>query len=98
MTNGVEPYETVRVNSLAIFIHLTAGNRPEQPAECPDDVYTQVMRPCWKTDAADRPSFEHICAHLGKNETKEIEQRCDPLYLGPSSSDDKHIAYLCSFA
>lgn len=43
--------------------YLDEGQRLPQPEKCPAKVYKDIMLPCWRSDASERPHFkdlEHI--------------------------------------
>lgn len=42
-----------------VLNQLERGFRHPQPTACSDDLY-QVMMDCWKKNADDRPTFEHL--------------------------------------
>lgn len=56
-TFGNIPYGDMK-GSEAITL-LEAGERLEQPKECPLRIY-QIMRNCWEYDAANRPTFTEL--------------------------------------
>lgn len=56
-TFGEVPYGDMK-GAEAITL-LDAGERLEQPKECPDRVY-QMMRQCWEYEAGKRPTFADL--------------------------------------
>lgn len=44
---------------MIISYKVSEGERPEQPAGCPDEVYG-IMNHCWKEDPAQRPTFTSL--------------------------------------
>ena len=39
---------------------LDEGQRLPQPEKCPSKVYKDIMLPCWKSNASERPQFEDL--------------------------------------
>lgn len=52
-TNEQDHHELLRV--------LDKGDRLPCPQQCPQQVYVELMTPCWKSESRDRPSFSDIC-------------------------------------
>ena len=44
---------------------VAAGNRMPQPAECPDDMYSTMLR-CWHETSSARPSFKDLISIINK--------------------------------
>ena len=46
-----------------LFDYLQEGNRMQQPATCPDELY-QVMLQCWESSLYERPHFHELISQL----------------------------------
>lgn len=57
VTLGAPPYPGIPPERL--YNLLIGGYRMDRPENCPDEMYA-VMQKCWKTDAADRPTFSNL--------------------------------------
>ena len=90
-TYGERPYG--KMNNIMIPMKLPSGLRPEQPDNCPDDVYG-LMGMCWRSEAIERPTFTVIRQRL--EELRRVHRpddsptmRCiGELATGRGSSDD----------
>ncbi|VDD85627.1 unnamed protein product [Enterobius vermicularis] len=60
---GEVPYTLVETSELLAF--LKSGKRLTRPANCPQEIYSLMMK-CWNANAAERPSFAEICSTLIK--------------------------------
>ena len=47
------------MNNQQVVDRLVQGFRHPQPADCPEALYN-IMLDCWKKDAQQRPTFEHL--------------------------------------
>uniref|UniRef100_A0A1I8AMV2 Protein kinase domain-containing protein n=1 Tax=Steinernema glaseri TaxID=37863 RepID=A0A1I8AMV2_9BILA len=61
ITLGGTPYPCIQLEDM--HAHLEAGNRMEQPDNCPNDYY-QIMMDCWNFDPNSRPEFSTIRQQL----------------------------------
>ncbi|KAK3911076.1 Tyrosine-protein kinase hopscotch [Frankliniella fusca] len=52
-TNEQDHHELLRV--------LDRGDRLPCPTNCPQQIYVELMTPCWRSESRDRPSFSDIC-------------------------------------
>ena len=58
---GARPYGAL--NNIMIPIKLPTGLRPEQPANCPPDLYA-LMGSCWQSEPMNRPPFTQVRQRL----------------------------------
>ena len=57
VTHGRKPYPGMTNDE--VMTQVTQGYHMPQPIGCPDPLY-QIMLECWKTDPAERPTFENL--------------------------------------
>ncbi|CAJ0954322.1 unnamed protein product, partial [Mesorhabditis belari] len=60
---GEVPFGGVQTTDLLIYIR--AGNRPDRPSFCTDEVWRLIMT-CWHLEADRRPSFTELGREFGK--------------------------------
>uniref|UniRef100_A0A1I7ZN98 Protein kinase domain-containing protein n=1 Tax=Steinernema glaseri TaxID=37863 RepID=A0A1I7ZN98_9BILA len=82
ITLGGTPYPCVQPDDM--YAYLDAGNRMEQPDNCPNDYYN-VMMQCWNSDPNSRPEFSTIRQKLAS----QLEEVTDEYsYLKLDSQKD----------
>ncbi|EDQ86681.1 uncharacterized protein MONBRDRAFT_33686 [Monosiga brevicollis MX1] len=61
---GRSPYP--RMSQKDVVDALPKGYRMERPDDCPETLYTAVMRACWEMDPLSRPTFNRLKRTLAK--------------------------------
>jgi serine/threonine protein kinase len=51
------------ISNDAILLHIMRGNRLQQPALCPDNVW-DVVKCCWMLNPTERPTFRELSAQF----------------------------------
>ena len=77
ITYGRFPYPGM--NNAQVLEALQTGYRMPCPMGCPEKLY-EIMRECWRDDAASRPTFETLQWRLDEFFTTEVE----PTHLDPT--------------
>eukprot|EP01137_Pigoraptor_chileana_P023450 Opistho-2@89733 len=57
-----------------VFAYVTAGNRLDRPAACPDPMYSLMMT-CWLSNSEARPTFSELVRSLGRMATQDERER-----------------------
>ena len=78
ITYGRFPYPGM--NNAQVLDALQNGYRMPCPMGCPEQLY-EIMRECWRDDAASRPTFETLQWRLEEFFTTEVE----PTHLDPTT-------------
>ncbi|KAK0407633.1 hypothetical protein QR680_003505 [Steinernema hermaphroditum] len=71
ITLGGTPYPCIQPDDM--YTYLDAGNRMEQPDNCPD-AYYNVMMQCWRADPNKRPEFSTIRQKLASQLEQVTEE------------------------
>ena len=58
MTFGESPFKDVSID--VFFEYLRVGKHLPMPANCPNEVYYDVMKECWRMAPSERPSWPRI--------------------------------------
>lgn len=64
MTSARVPYDEI-ASLMEVIAHVKEGNVLQQPPDCPAEIYTELMLPCWNPVYSDRPSFSALTAVAG---------------------------------
>lgn len=61
-----------------VALKVVNGMRPEQPKNCPDEVF-EMMKQCWNAEPEERPSFKELAAAFMKmkNDAPEESKQVD---------------------
>eukprot|EP00045_Choanoeca_perplexa_P016539 m.224419 g.224419 ORF g.224419 m.224419 type:complete len:1058 (+) comp17288_c0_seq2:1-3174(+) len=55
---GRAPYP--KMSNKEVVEEVPKGQRMENPEECPEELYTTIMRPCWELEPLKRPTFHRL--------------------------------------
>jgi len=57
--SGAEkPYRAM--TNKEVWLNVKQGYRLPRPQDCPDNIYQDIVRPCWAARAGNRPTFEAL--------------------------------------
>jgi serine/threonine protein kinase len=63
-TSGETPYGGM--NNMEVWLSIQSGMRLKRPPSCPDEIYVDIMRSCWKESPSERKTFQDISDYLEK--------------------------------
>lgn len=64
MTSARIPYDEI-ATLMEVIAHVKGGNVLPQPVNCPSEIYTALMLPCWNPVYSERPCFSALSAVAG---------------------------------